>query len=78
MENDVNIIEYGVKLSPVSQEIYNNVTNLVNNITFKNPIAKIVKNMNQLFYISLLYYNEIWLRGCFDENGESPMLCKYI
>ena len=41
LEDDVNIIEYGVKLNPISQEIYNNVTNLVNNITFKSSITKI-------------------------------------
>ena len=41
LEDDVNIIEYGIKLNPISQEIYNNVTNLVNNITFKSSITKI-------------------------------------
>ena len=41
LEDDVNIIEYGVKLNPISQEIYNNVTNLVNNITYKSSITKI-------------------------------------
>jgi hypothetical protein len=41
LENDVNIIEYGIKLNHESQELYNNITNLANNITFKQSITKI-------------------------------------
>ena len=41
LENDVTIIEYGIKLNPISQEIYNNVTNLANNITSKNSLTKL-------------------------------------
>ena len=41
LENDVNTIEYGIKLNKISQEIYNNITNLANNITFKQSITKI-------------------------------------
>ena len=52
LDNDVNIIEYGIKLNPNSQEIYNNITNLANNITFKQSITKIeemYRTNNQYF-----------------------------
>ena len=41
LENDISIIEKGIKLNPISQEIYNYITNLANKITFKQSLIKI-------------------------------------
>ena len=52
LDNDIDLIEYRIKLSPISQEIYNNITNLANNITFKQSNARleeIYKTNNQYF-----------------------------
>ena len=54
LENDVNLIEYGIKLNPISQEIYNNITNLANNITF----AKSIKKIDEIFRTKNQYFSD--------------------
>ena len=52
LNDDMNLIEDEIKLNPISQEIYNNITNLANNITFKQSSLKlneIYKGKRQLF-----------------------------
>ena len=58
LDNDANLIEYGIKLNPISQEIYNNIINFANNITFKPSISKIeemYRNNNQFFLDANLF-----------------------
>jgi hypothetical protein len=52
LNDDMNLIEEEFQLNPISQEIYNNITNLANNITFKQSSIKlneIYKGKRQLF-----------------------------
>ena len=58
LDEDMKKIEYGIELNPISQEIYNNITNLVNNISFKQSYLKldeIYRRNNQLFLDIKLY-----------------------
>ena len=58
LNDDMNLIEEEIKLNPISQEIYNNITNLANNITFKQSSLKlneIYKGKRQLFNDINLY-----------------------
>jgi len=41
LKEDISIINLKVKLNPKSEEIYENVTNLINNITFKQSILNL-------------------------------------
>ena len=41
LNEEMNLIEDEIKLNPISQEIYNNITNLANNITFKQSSIKL-------------------------------------
>jgi hypothetical protein len=52
LNDDMNLIEEEFQLNPISQEIYNNISNLANNITFKQSSIKlneIYKGKRQLF-----------------------------
>ena len=55
LENDVNSIEDRIKLNSISQEIYNNITNLANNITFKQSITRI----EELYRANIHYFSDV-------------------
>ena len=53
MNEEVEKISKLIKLPPPSEEIYNNIANLINNISFKqaiNELEEIYKNNSQKFY----------------------------
>ena len=52
LEEDIRIINLKVKLNSKSEEIYDNVTNLINNITFKQSIL----NLDILYKINDNYF----------------------
>ena len=49
---DMNIIQYKIILNPICEEIYNNITNLLNNITFKQSIL----NLDELYRNNSYYF----------------------
>ena len=58
LNDDMNLIEDEIKLNPILQEIYNNITNLANNITFKQSSLKlneVYKGTRKIFLDVNLY-----------------------
>ena len=52
LNKDINIIKSKISLNPISEKIYNNVINLINNITFKQSII----NLDDLYRINKYYF----------------------
>ena len=52
LNQDFNIIDAKINLVPISEKIYENVTNLINNITFKQSIL----NLDEIYRIDNDYF----------------------
>ena len=57
LKKDINLILSKINLSPICEKIYNNITNLINNITFKQSIFNLdelyTNNCNDFYNINL-------------------------
>ena len=62
LNDDINIIDYGIKLNPISQEIYNNITNLAHNITFKQSCSKLdeIYRTNYQYFLDVNLFVKIY------------------
>ena len=61
LDQDFNIIDSKINLDPISDKIYENVSNLVNNITFKQSILNLdeIYRMNKDYFLNPNFFVKI-------------------